>query len=804
MISDFRFAFRQLVKSPGFSSVALLTLALGIGLNTSMFSFMSLLVLKPLPFAQSDELAFVYRQTPQAANASHSAPDLFELERETAGFAKLGAYRQWGYTLMPAGRASANLNALRVTSSFLTTLGLKPQLGRWFTPEEDVPGNHVIILGYDAWQAHFGGDPTIVGQSVQIDGEATTIVGILPPDFSNIFLWNSPTDALRPMGFTASEKANHIDAAISIIARRQGVSVEEFSTRLATVARRLAELRPKERSSDGLRAVPMDAVAHNQGMTLVSSMMVALGGFVLLIACANLANLQLARAISRSHEFAVRAALGASHGRLLRPQLAESLLLALGGGLVGLVVAMWTNDWISSRLSANGIFRITLELDWRVLSFAFVVSMGTGLVFGLVPAWMLSRIRVADSLKSGARGNTGDRTQLRLQHALIVSQFFSAVMLLAGAAGFVQAARHLLTPNPGWDQQAIYQTVLSLPQTRYATPEQTYGFYQRVQERVGALPGVQSVAVGWTLPVFQFLTDRTVVVEGKAPPAPGHEPLAYFNAITPSYLPTLGVKVQAGRNFTEADQLASAPVCLINESMARALFPGEDAVGRRIGSSDPKNPNWMEIVGVFPDLHMAVGAVPQKTSFQLLRPLAQETWNYVTVAVRSDQPERLAEPMRQVIAELDPTLAPQQSGTIHEVTRIVTSYSSMISTVLIGFSGLGLFLAALGLYGVISRVVALRTSEIGVRMALGAQTRDVLWLIVRSGLRLTLLGTGIGLAGAIAVDFAMVAFVPGARSLPVLLFGMIAVILVAVGVFACWFPARRAAKVDPLVALRAE
>ncbi|HEY8995075.1 MAG TPA: ABC transporter permease [Lacunisphaera sp.] len=804
MHTDLKFAIRSLLKSPGFTVVALLTLALGIGLNTSMFSLMNMLILKPVPFPQREELVRIYRQTPQSAKANHSMPDIIELARETAGFARLGAFRGWGYTLMPEGRASANLNGLRVSADFLPTLGLRPAVGRWFLPEEDVPGNHVVILSYDAWQAHYGGDPGIVGRAIQLDGEATTVVGVMPASFSNVFLWG-PTDALRPMGATAQEKADNGTTEISLIARRaQSVSAEEFSARLATVARHLTELRPKERSQDGLRAVPLQEAARGQGMDIMSWMMVALGGFVLLIACANLANLQLARAIARSHEFAVRAALGASHGKLLRPQLAESMLLALGGGLAGILVALWTNDWLSSRLSSHGLFRLTLELDWRVLSFALAISALTGLLFGLVPAWLLARIRVSDSLKSGTRGNTGDRAQHRLQHALIVTQFANAVILLAGATGFVQGADRLVNANPGWDQQKLVQTVLNLPPARYATPEQTYAFYERLRERLGTLPGAENVTVGWTLPIFQFLTTRSVVAEGKPAPAPGREPVAAINAVMPSYLPTLGLQLKSGRNFTDADKLGAVPVAIINESMARTLFPGEDPIGRRIGQPDPKNPGWLEIVGVVPDIRMAVSGIPLTTPFQVLRPLAQETWNYVTVAIRSEHPELLAEPLRQTVAALDPTLAPQQSGTVREVTKIVTGSASMMANVLVGFSCLGLFLAAIGLYGVIARVVVLRTPEIGVRVALGAQGRDVVWLIIRSGLRLTVLGTALGLAGAAALGWAITLAIPEAESIQPLAFAGIAATLIGVGLLACWLPARRATKVDPMTALRAE
>ncbi|MEO6006051.1 MAG: ABC transporter permease [Opitutus sp.] len=802
-MNDFRFAIRQLAKSPGFTFIALLTLALGIGLNTSMFSLMNLLILKPLPYPASEQLARVNRTTPQTQVASHSASDYLDLMRETATFADIGAFCQWGYTLTMEGRPSVNLNALRVSSRFLPALGLKPAAGRWFTAEEDDPGNHVVILSYETWQAHFGGNPGVVGQTIRIDGEPTTVVGVMPASFSSVFLWG-PADALRPLGLTAAEKQRQDEVNISLISRHAGLTLEQFNTRLATVATQLAELRPKDRSRDGLHAVSLASTVRTPQTIALSWMVVGIAGIVLLIACANLANLQIARAIARSHEFAIRTALGASRSNLLRPLLVESLLLAVAGGGVGLLVAVWTNDWVSSRLSSSGLFKISLELDWRVIGFASAVSVFTGVLFGLAPAWLLSRIRANESLKSGARGNTGDRVQNRLQHALIITQFSNALIVLVGAAGFIRAADRIVTINPGWDQTAIVQSVLNLPPARYATPAQTYRFYTQLEQRLAALPGAESATIAWTLPIFQFLTSRSMIVEGKAPPEPGREPVAYVNAVMPSFLSTLGVKLSSGRNFNDADTLASSPVVIINASMARTLFPGEDPIGHRIGTTDAKNPAWAEIVGVIPDLGFAVGAVPQRTPFQVLRPLAQETWNYVTVAVRSRNPAALAEPMRQAIASLDSNLAIQQSGTIREVTRLVTSSAEMLSTVLLSFALLGLFLAAIGLYGVLARIVVQRTPEIGVRVALGAQAGDIVRLILSSGLKLTFIGTAIGLAGAIALGFVISRLVPGASAGEPLVFVVVTVVLISVGFVACWLPARRAARVDPLIALRSE
>ena len=803
-MNDLRFALRQLLKSPGFTAIALLTLALGIGLNTSMFSLMNLLILKPLPYPENEHLSRIYRTNPQSNTADHSASDYLELQRETADFAQLSAFLMWGYTMSVDDRPPLNVNAIRVSGNFLPTLGLKPLLGRWFTAEEDQPGNHVIILSYETWQAQFAGDPNIVGRSVRIDSEPMTVVGVMPAEFTSVFLWG-PSDILRPLGLTAAEKENLGEMRTALVARRSsGISLQQFNARLATVAERLKETRPANRSEDGLRAVPLESLSRNPGIKTISWLMLGLAGFVLLIACANLANLQLARAVARSHEFAVRAALGASHARLLRPQLVESLVLSLAGGILGILAAVWANDWLSSRISATRVFQLTLSLDWRVLTFAIVLAAFTSVLFGLVPAWRVSRVRGGDALKAGTRGNTGDRAQNRLQRALIVSQFANALILLTTAAGFVRGVDQLVNVNPGWDQQKLLQAVLKLPDSKYATPEQITSFHNRIEETLRALPGVENATVAYTLPVFQYLTNRSIVAQGQPPFPAGREPVAYINGVSPSYLDTLGIGLQSGRNFTAADTLGSVPVAIINASLAQTLFAGQDPIGRRIGNPDPANPGWLEIVGVVPDVERAVGAVPSASRFLVLRPLAQEPWTYFTVAIRSSNPTALAEPMRQAIASLDSDLSLDQFGTIQNATRLVTGTAETLSTVLLSFALLGLFLAALGIYGVISRIVVQRTPEIGVRIALGAQTRDVVRMILSSGLRMTLLGSAIGLVGAFALGWVLQKAVPNSGSSEPLLVLIVTLGLIAVGLIACWVPARRAARVDPLAALRSE
>ena len=809
MTADLRLAFRQLAKSPGFTAVAILTLALGIGLNTSMFSLMNLLLLQPLPYADKDQLVRLYRTTPQSQTANHSIPDYVGLAEGSKEFADLAGFRNWSFNLAQPGRPAVNLSGVRASAEFFPILGMKPELGRFFHPEEDLPGNHVAILSHATWHAQFGGDPAVVGRNVRIDGESTTIVGVMPASFSNVFLWG-PGDIFRPLAPSDAEKTNHDDTSLNLLGRyRSAASLDQLNTRLTTLAARLAPRRSEARSKDGLRAVTLQSLVQNRNIVMTTMLLLGLAGFVLLIACANLANLQFARAVARIREFGIRAALGASRRHLLGPLLAESLLLALAGGAAGILVALWSNDWLSSQMSSNGFVVFKIGLDGKVLGFALGLSLLTGLVFGLVPAWVMSRVNVSQTLKSGGRGSTGDRAQNRFRNSLIVAQFSLSLVLLAGAAFFIHGLDRMLQREVGWNTTQTLMAVMNVPPAKYATPDQTYAFYTRLQERLGALPGAEQVGVAWTLPMFQYLTNRSYVVEGRDAPPVGHEPLASVNGITPSYLDTLQVKLISGRNFSSTDTLTSLPVALINEAMAKTLFPGESPLGRRIGNPDPASRGWLEIVGVVADHGFAVSFLPPATRSLVLRPLAQETWNYVTVTLRARSPGSLAEPMRKVIAELDSDLPLQQFGTVRQVIAQFTSTSAMMSTLLIVFAMLGLFLAALGLYGVIARTVVQRTPEIGVRVALGAQSGDVVWLVLGSGIRLALIGSVIGLFGAYGIARLLAALSPTisegvSATTTITLIFLVTLILLATAGLACWLPARRATKVDPMVALRAE
>jgi predicted permease len=804
MFSDLRFAIRQLFKSPGFTLVALVTLALGIGLNASMFSLMNLLILKPLPYPEKEQLVKIFRTTAQDSSATHSGQSFIDVRRETASFVNVAAFRQWGYTLTLPGRTPVNLNAIRVSANFFPVLGMQPELGRFFTPEEDAPGNHVIIISHDTWIAQFGGDPSVVGRTVSIDGEGTTIVAVMPEEFSSIFLWG-PGDIFRPLGLTPQEKADTADGQINLIGRRdKNITVPQLNARLKTVAAQLAPTRSREQSEDGLRAAPLESTTVPPGTGIGAAFLLCLSGFVLLIVCGNLANLQLARAIARGRELAIRSALGASQVHLLRPLFLEGLVLALAGGALGILVTIWGNEWFSKSLSANLPINFHLSVDWRVLAFAVGLSLLTGVVFGLVPAWQTSRVRVNDALKSGTRGSTGDKTQHRVRNALIVLQFAAALVLLSCTGFFLRGMKMLLARDIGWNTAGLTHCVLNLPQTRYTSSDQTFGFYRRLDERLRASPGVENVAVAWTAPIYMYLTSRTYVVEGRPPPKPGLEPVASVNAISPSYLETLGMRLITGRPFSATDSATAPRVVLINDSFARVLFPDGNAVGHSLVTGSGQNRVSSQIVGVFGDIGLAGNPAPQKTPYLVFEPLAQETWNYATILVRSKQPG-MSETLRQTVNELDPNIPVTMLNTVSELARTSTRGMELISTIFVSFSALGLFLAALGLYGVIMRLVTLRTQEIGVRMALGAQLKDIMRLIVGTGFRLALVGAGVGLIGSIGANLLMGAlFAKGSLQIDYQMLLLTTSLLILVALVASYLPARRATRVNPIDALRAE
>jgi putative ABC transport system permease protein len=802
-MSNLRFAFRRLAASPGFTTIAVVTLALGVGLNTAMFSVLNTLLLRPLPFPDPDRLFRLDRTSAQQPDGSHRGPNYLDIERHSGDVADVAAYRGWGATVSEPGRPAEFRESLRVSPRFFDVLSIRPALGRTFRMDEDAVGrNHVIVLSERYWRSRFDADPNIVGRVVRLDGQSTEIVGVLPASVEALALFG-PIDLFRPLALTEEERSFRSETFFQILGRyRTGVAPAAAEAHFATVARRLAADHA-ENAGLGLRTVPLQSTTVSDATATITYLLLGLSGFVLLIACANLANLLIARAMSRSREFAVRVALGASSARLIGPVAAECLMIALAGGALGIQLSIWTTQWMGRQLSDERA-SVVFVLDWRVLGFAMAATFATALVVGVAPAWLVSRLQVNNTLKGGTRGSTADPSQHRFRNALIVGQLALALVLLAGAAVFALGLNQLAARESGWNPAPLLSGKVSLRGD--GDQARTFRAWRQLRERLAALPGVERASVDLDLPLYGFAAgQRAYVIEGRERPNPGHEPTALTNGVSPEYFDTVGTPLIRGRGILLSDTLESPRVVVINETMARTLFPRGDAIGHRLGRVD-RDPQWAEIVGVARDVRfLGITALP--TTFQVYQPLSQETWGFASATVRAVDPATaaaLVQPFRRAVAEFDPDIAvlnlrPVPAEIADSNRGLVT-----ITQLLAGFAGLGLFLAALGIYGVITRLVAQRTPEIGVRMALGATFDQVLRLVLGAGLRMTLVGVGLGLLGAIALTRLLNTQLPGLATNNAVTISAAAVLLLAVSILACYVPARRASKVDPLVAMRTE
>lgn len=804
-MNSLRHALRSLLRTPGFTGVAIITLALGIGLNTAMFSLINTLVFKPLSYPASHELFQLQRATARERDGSHSGPNIERILQESADFAELAPYRHWGFTLSGSDRPAEMLNALRVSANFFGVLRVKPELGRDFRPDEEEAGrNHVILLSHSCWVSRFGADPRVIGRVLRIDGEPTEIIGVVPESAASPFLFGT-MQVFRPLGLNEDERTQRMNNSIQVLGRyKAGITAEQAAPRFAAIGQRLAADFPKENGDSGLRVMSLESARLGDVGKHITSMLMSLSTFVLLIACANLANLLLARAMARSREFAICAALGASRGQLIKPLILECSVLAVVGGVLGVVVSIWTNAWIATRLSGQDGPPMVFSTDWRVMVFALLASLLTGVFFGVTPAWLISRAKINETLKSGARGSTGDRSQHRFRQALIVAQFALALVLLSGAAFFLRGVKHLIQSEAGWNPAPLVRGIVTLPNSKYADPDAMYRFYRTVQERLSALPGVETSTVSLDLPVFGFPISRGYIVEGRPVPQAGQETLSFVNAVTPEYFAATGTRLRAGRGFDENDKRTSPPVVIISQTMAKTLFPDGDAIGHRLARFGEKETTWAQIVGVVDDVRF-LNVAPSPIRNQMYMPLTQETWGYVNITAKvKSGAATLIEPFKAVIHDLDADMPVMDLRPVPQSIERNLDDMKMVYQLLVGFAALGLFLAALGIYSVITRIVLQRTGEVGVRMALGARAFDVIQLILGMGLKMTLIGAALGLLGTYFLARFLTSTLPGLSGGSGITVALATLLLVGIAVLACYLPARRATKVDPLVALRTE
>lgn len=818
MLSDLRFAVRQLVKTPGFTIVALVTLALGIGVNTSMYTLVDVLMFRSAPFPEPDRLLAIQGTTVQGQPDGFAFAEVEEMRTQAAtaaggqspAFESITAFSGWNNALAEPGQPAERLSSVDATADFFATFRVQPMLGRAYTADEEVPGrNQVAILSHDLWQSRFGGDPGIIGRSIRLNAEQVTVIGVMPASFTYPLFWGK-VDLWRPITIPrhiVEDRNNHFFGAVGRL--RPGVTSAQATAQLQPLLARWAHDYPQHSTGRGLNLMELHkAVMSGDSVgRFITWLLAGVGGIVLLIACFNIANLQLARAAANTRDLAIRSALGASRGRLIVHQLTESMALALSGGALGVLVAKWANDLIGRaiQLGPTDTVGLSLPMNGPILAATFLVSLLSGLLFGLVPAWLASRGDMVTTLKQQTRGSTSGRATHRLRHSLIVAEVALALALLATAGVMIRGFSALLTKNMGWDSDRVLAANIHLPeQSTYNSEDKRRLAIDKLARRLAQIPHAEHTGICSTAPLFGYSKTMPIEVQGQTSDDPAKQPTAGYTMIASDYFATLGIPLLEGRLFPSELKTDNPPVVIINETMARHFWPNESAIGKRIGDRQGNEVVWREVIGVVRDIQFALGITNPGTMFQVYKPLVNEPWGYLFLLVRGPAPATFKNDVRRAVADIDADVAVQEMYTIPEAAARYGHNIIVINNTLGGFALLGLLLAAVGLYGVISNLVAQRTGEFGIRLALGAKPRDVLGLVLRRGVGLTLIGLAIGSGAAYALNLALQASMPRMAGSDPITITLVALFLFAVALLACWVPARRATRISPVEALRAE
>jgi putative ABC transport system permease protein len=794
MLTDLKYALRSLGKNPAFTAIAVITLALGIGANTAIFSVVNGVLLRPLPYPDPARLVTL--------KSNQSVPDLQDIQAQSQSFESLG-----GATVQAAdysgGAEPVQIELGLVAADFFKVLGARTTLGRTITAEDDrFEGGRVVVLSHGLWQRQFGGNTGIIGQEINLAAQSYTVIGVLAPDFQPPRATNEafvPMNVFYPLA--AKARGAHI---LRVYGRlRPGVTLSAAQSELRVIDHRMAEAAPEE--SKNRQTVVVSLHERTVG-NIRPALLVLFGavGLVLLIACANFANLLLARMAGRAQELTVRAALGAGRWRLIRQVLVESVLLALLGGLGGLLLGSWGMDALLA-LKPENLPRVeNVHLDGAVLAFTFLLALGTGILFGVLPAWQATRVELNTMLNSRGRGATSARSRFR--GGLVVAELGLALVLLIGAGLLGKAFWQITSVAPGFNPENVVTVRVDLPKARYElVPAQTQ-FREQVLENLNSLPGVSAAMVS-EIPLGGNAINHNFIIEGRPALTPGEEPELYSRSVAGEYFQVLGIPIVQGRALTRNDRSDAPLAGVINESMARQYFPGQNPIGARIRWARSEEIQWITIVGVAGNVrHFGLANAEEPAIYTPYAQSAQEWKRWAEIVVRSPGtagPALVAQ-LKAMVWKVDPAIPVTKVRTMSEVMSISLA-AQRFNTLLLGvFAAVALLLASVGLYGVLAFSVAQRTREIGIRMALGAQTRDVLRLVLRQGLTLSLLGIAAGVAVSLVGTRVLAGFLYGVAPTDPATFAAVALVLVAVALVACLVPARRAMRVDPIVALRYE
>ena len=814
MLHDLRYAFRTLVKSPGFAAVAILALALGIGANTAIFSVVNAVLLKPLPYRDAQRLVLIQERIPKIASQffAVSAPDVLDIARWTRSLDAVAAFESQRANFAAGAQEPSRLTGARISANLIPTLGIAPMLGRSFSQEEDAPEHYVIMLSYGLWHDRFASDPGVLGRRVLLDGKAHTVIGVMPRQF--VFpprgLPQTPPEPAEywvPMAFTSQELADVVDNFdIGVVGRmKPGTSLPQVSTDMVTLQHQIEAKYPQS-YKDGftldLNATALGETVSGPARPILFLLLGAVA-FVLLIACANVANLLLSRAAARQHEMAIRAALGAGRVRVLRQVLTESLVLGLCAGTLGVWLAWLALGAFVGVLPASIPHSTDITLDLRVLAFAAALSLLTSIIFGSVPAFSIMRGNVSAVLHEAGRGNTAGTGRRSARSMLVVCEIALSLVLMMGAGLLVRSYVSAARTDPGFRPEHVLSFGVSLPPEQYPGARANQ-FFRAATEKLQAIPGVTAAGASNFVPLHGTPWNRTFVPDGWHP-ADGKIPLADFTPVCGDALQALRIPLRRGRYFTSADRHGAVSVAIVSENLARRYWPNQDPIGKRMhfGAADD-NREFSTVVGVVADVKStSMEDVPRPHVYEPLDQLEDGRLTALNFMIRAEtDPATLSAAARAAVASLDPALPLSKMRTLQDVVD-ASLQPRRFDTGLVGlFAALALFLAVLGIYGVIAFAVAQRTQEIGIRMALGAKSGDVLMLFVREGVMLALTGILLGSAAALLLGRYIASLLYGVQPTDVATLATASAVLAATAIVATLVPARRAVRLDPMLALR--